>query len=612
MQKGLRIKNLKFFTGQQDEEENNSVPEDKFYRIRNGRINGNVLASKPGYQPIGTELTGGTTYQALNEYENTTAGVVTKSLLAIYNKVLRTYNESTQQFDSVSTTWPNVADVFTDSVEYYNKMYFVNPLTVLPTNPTSQLRLYFNEKTGTPVVGATLLQAVSGATATVISVNLDLAGDLYSFDVNTVVGTFDMANLVTGTNPDASTFTFTPNLYSFNNPGIAKYDGTSLTTVDYSPPGIAIESWAERLWILDPYAPIVRASRAASVSSPANIEDWQNGTIQEMVGKGGKCVAIRVLDNQIYVWKNDGIWTNTIDRLASGKSSFYELSRTGGATNQKSTIRVENDVWFVTPSLEVRSLGTEQNFTTNSSPRTRNLTEIIKRSMQLLDPVQDDATMTYNNRIVKVHLRTKNSPTNNFTIVYDYDTEGFEIDWGQAVHIATKFKNEIYYGQAGVSGQLYKDEIGYTAGGLAYSHQADTPFMDDNRPDTSKWARYLYWRGKLSYNQSVTLRLYRGGDYTTYSTYVIPAPADDGVTQVAPSAGGQWGQAQQGADLWGGGGDSGSDIPMYQREKLISISRRSNMYAVGIDAQINGGKVITEQLIVKLIDDNENYKRANQ
>lgn len=62
--------------------------------------------------------------------------------------------------------------------------------------------------TGTPVAGATLSQAVSGATATV-----DLvigSGGSTVFNLSAVSGVFDTTNLVTGTNIDLSTFTFTP------------------------------------------------------------------------------------------------------------------------------------------------------------------------------------------------------------------------------------------------------------------------------------------------------------------------------------------------------------------------------------------------------------------
>lgn len=58
--------------------------------------------------------------------------------------------------------------------------------------------------TGTPVAGATLLQATTLATATVNTVNT------LSLDVRSITVGFNSTNVVTGTNPDGTTFTFTP------------------------------------------------------------------------------------------------------------------------------------------------------------------------------------------------------------------------------------------------------------------------------------------------------------------------------------------------------------------------------------------------------------------
>lgn len=60
---------------------------------------------------------------------------------------------------------------------------------------------------GTVQVGATLLQATSGAIATVTAYT---GGGTNRFTVTGITGTFDTTNLVTGTNPDTSAFTFTP------------------------------------------------------------------------------------------------------------------------------------------------------------------------------------------------------------------------------------------------------------------------------------------------------------------------------------------------------------------------------------------------------------------
>ncbi len=67
-------------------------------------------------------------------------------------------------------------------------------------------RLLSGVVTGTPAVGATLLQATSGAIATVWAIGTTST----YFDVKSITGSFDASHVVTGTNPDSTTFTFTP------------------------------------------------------------------------------------------------------------------------------------------------------------------------------------------------------------------------------------------------------------------------------------------------------------------------------------------------------------------------------------------------------------------
>ena len=67
------------------------------------------------------------------------------------------------------------------------------------------LRMTTGAVTGTPVAGATLTQASTGATATVVTVV-----DATHLDLRSITVGFNASNLVTGTNPDGTTFTFTP------------------------------------------------------------------------------------------------------------------------------------------------------------------------------------------------------------------------------------------------------------------------------------------------------------------------------------------------------------------------------------------------------------------
>lgn len=380
-----------------------------------------------------------------------------------------------------------------------------------------------------------------------------------------------------------------------------------------TPQGTMICPWVERLFVAgNPTAPNAWiASKPALATSPLNVEifDTSNGAITDLLGESGTITAMRVLGTDMYMFKTDTIYTCTRDNFAAGKTQFTLLSHTGGATNQKSTIVVENDIWFYDSiNNQVRSLGNERNF--NTDVRTKSLTDIIRNSMSLLDPIQDNPVASYFKRVYRLSLKTKGSPTNNFTIIFDYNTGGWSVDIGQAINVVTIYNNGVYYGEDG-SGQAYQDDSGYTANGAAFAFEADTPFMDDGRPDTYKRARYIYYKGQASYYQDLTIRLYRDGNYNTYSTYYIPSPVAQGQSQGSLVSDGQWGSSQQGNALWGGSSLSEPTIPMYPIEELISVDRTSNLFAIGLQATINGGKLQSEQIELKIIEQNENYKRSN-
>lgn len=685
MQKGLRnLKNLKFFTGMENYEESNSVPEDKFYYVSNARFSGKVVSSKKGYRAAGNMLIGGIKAQGIYQLPYWDTSILTNYLYEFYNKSFYKFNESTQLWDIISTIWPNVADIFTDGLVYNNNLYVVNPLETTNGTITTITVLDGGGPYGAPPSVTFTGGGGSGAAATAVldsgviksvqviasgsgyitpptvtvtdgtgsGANITaavLAGTVTGFSVNNggsgytapvinltggggtgAAGTATLGGAtvtsVTITNPgtgytSAPTITFSgvggaiavANISNSGN-GIGKISTNStFSVVPNSPRGTMMQFWVERMFIagdrLAPNAWI--ASKPALATDPLNVEifDTTNGAITDLLGVDGTITAMRVLNNDLYIFKQDSIYFNTKDRFSQGLTQFTALSRTGGATNQKSTIVVENDIWFYDQKNNaVRSLGTERNLGTD--PRTKALTEIIKRSMDMLDPIQDNPVMIYNKRIIKLSLKTKGSPTNNFRIVFDYNTGGFSLELGQGVNVNTVYNGDVYYGEDS-SGQTFKDDTGYTANGAGYPFQADTPFMDDGRPDTFKRARYVYFRGKQSYDQDIQLRLYRDGDYNIYSTYSIPSPHSRGIPQANNINDGTWGSAEQGGAEWGGMGESNSDIALYEVEELIGVTRISNLFAIGIFATINGGKVVVEQLVPKIIDMNENYKRTN-
>lgn len=693
MQKGLKaLKNLKFFTGEENYEENNSVPADKFYNIVNARFAGKVVASKKGYQAKGNKLAGGTKFQGMYQIPYWNGTTTTDTLIGFYNKSFYQFNESTQLWNIITTNWPNVADVFTDGIVFQNNLYIINPLTSGPGGSGATANAVIsggavtsinvtNGGSGYTSKSVVLISGGAGFGATaspvivngvIIAINVTNGGNTYQTNPSVTItagaddgiGKINLGATGTGASATSGVTLGAVTSITVNNGGTGWTDvsppaitfnggggdgaqaqavvkngviisinilnagqgyATAPTVIingifsvvhgTYGTPrGIMMISWLERLWVAgDKSAPNAWiASKPALATNPLACEifDTTNGAITDLIGENGTITAMRVLNTDMYILKNDSIFTNSRANFASGQTQFTLLSRTGGATNQKSTTVIENDIWFYDSiNNQVRSLGNERNFT--ADPRTKSLTEIIKRSMAMLDPVQDNPVMSYNQRIVRLSLKTKGSPTNNFTLIFDYNTGGWSTDIGQGINVVTIYNGSVYYGED-ASGQAFQDDSGYTANAAAFAFQADTPFMDDSRPDLYKRARYIYYKGKSSYDQTINLRLYRDGDYTVYSTYVIPSPRALGISQGSIVSDGQWGSSEQGNAVWGGSSVvQSSDIQLYKVEQLISIQQISNLFAIGLQATINGGKLQCEQLVLKVIDENENYKRSN-
>lgn len=709
MQKGLKpLNNWKFWTGTENYEENNSIPDDKVFNSRNARFTKKIIGSKPGYETLGDMLTGGIKWQNQFEYPYFDGTTTVKKLIGVYNKTFYEFIDSTQLWSPISTIWPNIKDAYVDGVSMANALYVIGQADVTSTGiqgvnyvftvsgitTTPTIGETYKTNNGNYSVTATAILTGSGtitmkklaapvasdpaasgiltristgigditinysAFAKPINLNFNGIGKIFSGydftftvagvaitpDINSVYVLNGVQFVVIATNligfTGAGTITMKRQI-NFADPPLtgtlsaisgALYSGnstinysaftqsnqisTSFTVIPNTPDGIAIESFGQRLVALGISSTPGLIVMSAPVIQPGQewkIEEFRylitgSGALTFYTQKGGAHKACRVIENEIFYWTVDRLFQQAASDVSNGINPT-ELARTSGAVNQKSTIIVENDVWFFNKQNEVRSLGNERNL--GSEPRTKSISEIIKRTMQTLETVQDNPVASYNQRIFKVSLKTKQSPTNNITLIFDYNTGGFSIDYGQAINCACIWNNIRVYGED-ATGQAFRDDFGYAANGGAFAFQVDLPFSDDSRPDLYHEARYIHIRGKQSYYQDLIVRLYRDGSYTTYSDYLILSPFSSGTTLLVPGNDGTWGTGMGNAP-WGGTSTDAAngEIQMYQFDKLISVSRKSNMFAIGLIATISNSKVEIEQLILKVVDQNENYKRSN-
>lgn len=614
MQRGLRaLKNWKLWDGMENYGEDNAISEGRVYAGKNARFVRRVITSKSGYQAMGDTLVGGTKTRGMWEYPYFNGLTVQKKLIRFYNQDFWEFNPTTLTWDLIAGTWPNIEDKYVDGVVYGGSLFLVGQ-----TNRTGNGvgKIFSGYDFTFTVAGVGVSPALNsvyqqgGSQFVVTEVTL-VAG----------AGTIKAKRILETPDPTAAgVLTKFDALYTgdaaLNYTGFVKSASpvTTFSVIANSPEGVAIEAFAERLCVIgDPSYPgsVIYSQPPADLNEFYKVENWDTatGALTFLAAKNTFLTALRAVNSSLYVWNNSAIFEHTAANLAAGINPT-ELSRTAGAINQKSVVVVENDVWFFNDQNQVRSLGNEQEL--GESPRTKAISEVILKTMSLLAPIQDNPVMSYHNRILKLALKTKDSPANNIILVFDYNVEGFSVDYGQAVDCYCIWDGSRYYGEDS-SANIFKDDTGFTANGAGFPFAVDLEFEDNGRPDLFKRARYIYIRGKQSYYQTLYVRLYRG-NYSTYSTYTIPSPFARGVSIDAGENDGAWGSAESGSAVFGGeaGDEPGEDIMMYRFEQLISVEQRSNLFAIGLLADINGGKIQVDQIVLKGIDEQENYKPSDR
>lgn len=378
--------------------------------------------------------------------------------------------------------------------------------------------------------------------------------------------------------------------------GGGKIVGNTVTPIADIPHGSMIEFAWEKMWITGVVGAesTLYGSRSASAANPTYVEDFTTGAQTEFVGKGGRNTALRFLRDTLFIFKADSIHSVKPNYLDSTTTLYtpQPYSATGGAVNNRSTVLVENDIWFLTPQNEIRTLGEAANY---SDPRTRDVSAIIKGLKDTLAHDQSAfAVAHYSNGIYKICLAEKGSSVANITITYNFINRGYGVDRFPSVRQWADIGDKVFMVKNG-SGQLYRDRMGYTFGDdFAIPFEVRLPFNDLGAPDKNKRNRRIYLRGRRSKGVAMTVRLYQG-DYDTYSDYVVPEPTVSEMGSSSISA--PVGSKQYGAVPFGGSGTQSEEAPaVFTFEKHISTSKTGNMFAVGIIAELDGQRLEVDQV----------------
>lgn len=389
---------------------------------------------------------------------------------------------------------------------------------------------------------------------------------------------------------------------------IGKIDNITWSTIVDSPNARLLATWAEKMWAVDNAAPATaQYTRTSTSLLPLNVELWTGaGSGAQLIGKGGRIESMQNLNEKLYTFKRDQIdvFANFYTDAAVPVLNVEPISKNTGAINHRAVTIVENDIWFLTPNLEIRSLGKEANYF--NDPRTEDMSYVIQRHKRDLDPDQSGAVAWYNDGVYKLALQERGSSQNNLIFTYDRDTGGWGFDQATSPQVACTVDGRSFFAVSGTSGQIYEDESSYTDNGFAMSWGGRTGLHDDGRPDIYKYGRYLYIRGARSENVVITAYLL-GEDFARLETNTVPVPTAAEIAAGDTVVAGDWGMV---GDIVGGGGYTGAEAgapPVYRFNRMISISSTARMFGVEFESSINSQRIFIDEVKLKYIPRPEGY-----
>jgi hypothetical protein len=392
------------------------------------------------------------------------------------------------------------------------------------------------------------------------------------------------------------------------NNGMGYINGTTWgnTFTGTPPPGSIIESNAEKLWVagVAGFPSVIFYSRTATAASPDNIKDWVTGAGSALVGKGGRITALRTLKGDtLYVFKDDSIhYLSGFDLSgADPVPKFETFSKTPGAINYRCVIEVENDLWYLTPNLELRSLGTVAQYINDT--RTSDISLSIRKFLRNLDPVQDDAVMGYHDRKIHVSLKEKGSAVNNIEFIYDLDQKSWGIHKFRSLGPYAASNNDLYSAEE-LSGQIYKLRATYSNAGSPFNWNGKTLMVDLGKPWLNKRLRYVRLEVARSINHPITVFVHKDSyNDPSPSSFTLEAPTTAETGTPTASSEDKWGGATFGKSVWGGAG-IGVDVSnpiLYKRVFNIDRDESASAFGLEFDASVNGGSVEIISLALGLI-----------
>lgn len=367
---------------------------------------------------------------------------------------------------------------------------------------------------------------------------------------------------------------------------------SSVKTYSAIPKGNILETYLGRLFI----AGNIENPTTVYYSVVGDATDFSGtGSGNESFGEGGdpitalKCNTIPTGIKALFVIKKASfMYALTFD--SDGNISVQELKRGSGAVNDKSTIIIENDIFFVDPGQNISQMGFVDNIPNDI--RTNPAARSIKRSLTTYD--MSDACAVYSKKYdMALYGVRKFGATFNETVLM-FSTE--HLSWwvwkGINANEFTEYLNEIVWASSiDMNTYMYdttKFDDNYQgddtegAGAIrSYRATRDEEFNEVGvlsrvgmLSDRYKQSRFVKIRGYISVGAEMFIhKIYDGNNATKVTSSFMGSDANITTPEVTVS----FGANVFGHQIFGGSISSPSDFPMREFFCVVSLDGYSNL-----------------------------------
>jgi len=196
-----------------------------------------------------------------------------------------------------------------------------------------------------------------------------------------------------------------------------------------------------------------------------------------------------------------------------------EVKGSDGCVNQSSAVVVGNDVYYLTPRKEIRSI--RKGFDESLSAIVDPINELVDKQMQELidDSFATDSFGYYDrtNKLIKFHVRKVGSSVPDLVIVLDVehlDKDGrpsILFDEGKSFVDGVFFENKSFTASSGI-GQMFEDEVGLADyDDVAIATIWDTKQFTGGVPTLQKRYRHVSIFGQISTTTTLTVTVLVNG-----------------------------------------------------------------------------------------------------